>query len=215
MLLRRAPVTVALLIAIGIGYVLQLVFGDGLTALGANYGPAIRAGQYWRLVTSMFLHGGLLHLALNAWALYQLGALFELLVGSPRMLLVYFVTGIAGSLVSAWFSPGAERRRLGGDLRAARRADRLPPAPPRRPHAAGEVDPDAARLLGGDQRLLRLLDPEIDNSAHLGGCAAGLLLGFTLPERRQLALAPDRTTAGLSGTSDGGNTEAGWNGLLQ
>src|SRR4029077_21253257 len=103
-MLRRAPVTIALLAAIVVVYVLQLATGDALTAAGANYGPAVRAGGYWRLVTSMFLHGSILHLALNGWALYQLGALFEILVGSPRMLLVYFATGLAGSLVSAWFS---------------------------------------------------------------------------------------------------------------
>ena len=191
MFLRRTPVTAVLLVAIAIVYGLQLYNGEEFTAAGANYGPAIQAGQYWRLVTSMFLHGGLLHLALNGWALYQLGALFEMLVGSPRMLLVYFVTGIAGSLVSAWFSRvpsvGASGAIFGllGALIAflARRRGALTPQ--------------------GKAILMQLLfwavvnvvfgfsDPQIDNSAHLGGCAAGLLLGFTLPERRRAALAPE------------------------
>jgi rhomboid protease GluP len=191
MLLRRAPVTVALLAAIAIVYVLQLATGDALTAAGANYGPAVRAGEYWRLVTSMFLHGGLLHLALNGWALYQLGALFEILVGSPRMLLVYFVSGIAGSLVSAWFSQvpsvGASGAIFG--LLGALIAFLL--------RRRGALTPQGKSILmqlvfwAVINVFFGFSDPQIDNSAHLGGCAAGLLLGLTLPERRQLPPAPD------------------------
>lgn len=191
MLLRRAPVTAILLAAIAIAYVLQLVIGDRAIELGANYGPAIQAGEYWRLVTSMFLHGGLLHLALNAWALYQLGALFELLVGSPRMLLVYFATGIAGSLVSAWFSKvpsvGASGAIFGllGALIAflVRRRGALTPQ--------GKAILMQLLFWAGVNVVFGFSDPQIDNSAHLGGCAAGLLLGLTLPERRQLAPAPE------------------------
>ena len=190
MLLRRAPVTVTLLAAIAIVYVLQLVLGDALTAAGANYGPAIQAGQYWRLVTSMFLHGGFLHLALNAWALYQLGALFELLVGSPRMLLVYFVTGIAGSLVSAWFSKvpsvGASGAIFGllGALIAflARRRGALTPQ--------GKAILMQLLFWAGVNVVFGFSDVQIDNSAHLGGGAAGLLLGFLLTGRRALPAAP-------------------------
>jgi rhomboid protease GluP len=190
-MLRRTPVTLLLLIAIVVCYVLQVFGGDSITALGANYGPAIRAGQWWRLVTSMFLHGGLIHLALNAWALFQLGSLLELLMGSPRMLLVYFVTGIAGSLASATFtqapSVGASGAIFG--LLGALIAFLL--------RRRGALTPQ------GKSILMQLLfwaainvflgfsanaggGPQIDNSAHLGGCAAGLLLGFLLPERRRL-----------------------------
>jgi rhomboid protease GluP len=185
MLGRRTPVTILLLIAIGAVYVAQLVLGDGLTQLGANYGPAVwQGGQYWRLVTSMFLHGGLVHLVLNAWALFQLGSLFEIWMGSARMLLVFFVTGIAGSVASTYFSKapsvGASGAIFGllGALIASllRRRDALTPQ--------------------GRSILMQLVfwavinvvfgfsTPGIDNSAHLGGCAAGLLLGFVIPERR-------------------------------
>jgi rhomboid protease GluP len=190
-MLRRAPVTVALLAAIVVVYVLQLATGDALTAAGANYGPAVRAGEYWRLVTSMFLHGSLLHLALNGWALYQLGALFEILVGSPRMLLVYFATGLTGSLVSAWFSQvpsvGASGAIFG--LLGALIAFLL--------RRRGALTPQGKSILmqlvfwAVINVFFGFSDPQIDNSAHLGGCAAGLLLGLALPERRQLPPAPD------------------------
>ncbi|HEX6863957.1 MAG TPA: rhomboid family intramembrane serine protease, partial [Thermoanaerobaculia bacterium] len=104
--MRRTPVTRLLLIAIVAVFGLQIwgeLSGTNLTALGANERTAVLAGQSWRLLTSMFLHGGFLHLALNAWGIYQLGSLFESWLGSTRMLLTYFVSGIAGSLASiAW-----------------------------------------------------------------------------------------------------------------
>ncbi len=156
--------------------------GDSLMEAGANFGPAIRAGEYWRLVTSMFLHGGLVHLALNAWALFQLGSLFELLMGPSRMLLVYFASGIAGSLASAVFthtpSVGASGAIFGllGALIAflLRRRGALTP----------QGKSILMQLVGWAviNVFFGFSTPGIDNSAHLGGCAAGLLFGFVLPE---------------------------------
>jgi len=182
---RRAPVTTLLLIAIAVVYVLQVVTGDQLTELGANYGPAVRAGEYWRLVTSMFLHGGLLHLALNGWALFQLGSLFELSLGSSRLLLVYFATGIAGSLASAFFtqtpSVGASGAIFGlmGALIAFLLRRRTTLTPEGKSILMQLVAWAAINVYFG------FSDPQIDNSAHLGGCAAGLLLGFVLREPRE------------------------------
>jgi rhomboid protease GluP len=188
---RRSPVTTILLIAIVVVYGLQVFSGQDLTEAGANFGPQVREGQYYRLVTSMFLHGSLLHLALNGWALFQLGALFELLAGSPRMLLVYFVTGIAGSLASATFTQvhsvgasGAIFGLLGGLIAFLLRR-------------RGALTPQGKAILmqllfwAAVNVFFGFSDPQIDNAAHLGGCAAGLLLGFVLPERRQLAPAPE------------------------
>jgi rhomboid protease GluP len=189
-MLRRTPVTLLLLIAIAIGYLLPLVGGDPITEAGANFGPAIRAGEYWRLVTSMFLHGGLLHLALNAWALFQLGTLMELLMGSPRTLLVYFASGIAGSLASATFtqrpSVGASGAIFG--LLGALIAFLL--------RRRGALTPQGKSILmqlvgwAAINVFFGFSAQGIDNSAHLGGCAAGLLLGFVLPEPRRTLPAP-------------------------
>ena len=181
--LRRSPATTVLLAAIVAGFLLQLLLGDRLTVLGANFGPFVRQGEYWRLVTSMFLHGGFFHLLVNAWALFQLGPLFELLLGSGRLLLVYFASGIAGSFASVLFndnpSVGASGAIFGlmGALIAflLRRREILTPA--------------AKSLLGqlvmwaGINIVLGTSSPQIDNAAHLGGCAAGLLFGFLLQPR--------------------------------
>ncbi|MFL6235579.1 MAG: rhomboid family intramembrane serine protease [Thermoanaerobaculia bacterium] len=187
---RRTPVTILLLIAIAVGFGLQLLYGDQLLERGANYGPAIREGEYWRLVTSMFLHGGWVHLLLNAWALFQLGALFEMLAGSSRTLLVYFATGIAGSLASATFtrepSVGASGAIFGllGALIAflLRRRGALTP----------QGKSILMQLVGWAviNVFFGFSTPGIDNSAHLGGVAAGLLFGFVLPEPRRTLPPP-------------------------
>jgi rhomboid protease GluP len=138
----------------------------------------------------MFLHGGLLHLAFNGWALFQLGSLLELLMGSPRMILIYFASGIAGSLASATFtqapSVGASGAIFG--LLGALIAFLL--------RRRGALTPQ------GKSILMQLLfwavinvffgfsEAHIDNSAHLGGGAAGLLFGFLLPEPRRTLPAP-------------------------
>lgn len=185
---RRTPVTTLLLVAIAICFVLQLLV-PGLTEAGDNNRLALQ-GEPWRLVTSMFLHGGWLHLLLNSWALYQLAGLFEILLGSGRLLLVYFLSGIAGSLASVFWtqlpSVGASGAIFGvlGALIAflARRRERLTP----------QAKSLLMQLLfwAGLNVFLGFSDRMIDNSAHLGGCAAGLVIGLFLKERPRYLPGP-------------------------
>jgi rhomboid protease GluP len=188
-LLRRARLTAALLAVIGLGFVAETLLGGStdprvLVALGANVAPL--DGAYWRLVASMFLHIGLLHLVVNAWALYQLGGLFELWLGARRLAVVFFVTGVAGSWASVVFTlAGSDERGLSagasgaifGILGAlitflAKRREHLTPA------AKGLL----LQLLfwAGLNVFLGISVAAIDNSAHMGGFAAGLLLGAFL-----------------------------------
>lgn len=71
---------------------------------GAKYNPAIMDGEWWRLVTSIFLHIGTLHLVMNMIALYYLGIIVERIYGSGRFLVIYFLSGIGGSLTSFAFN---------------------------------------------------------------------------------------------------------------
>src|SRR5665811_636683 len=74
---------------------------EQLLHAGADYGPFVLAlGEWWRLVSAMFVHVGLLHLATNMWCLWNLGLLGEPLLGPYGMVAVYMITGIAGNLLS-------------------------------------------------------------------------------------------------------------------
>lgn len=188
--LRDSPVTAVLLIAIAVLFLLETWAGGStnqqvLYALGANEPNAVlQQGQWWRLFASMFLHIGFVHVLLNGWALYQLGALFELAVGSYRMLVVYVLSGLAGSVASVlWRTEGLSAGASGaifGLLGAMiafllRRRDRLTPY--------------AKSLLGqlvvwaGINVFFGFSIGAIDNAAHLGGCAAGFLMGLLLRGR--------------------------------
>src|SRR3954447_13711635 len=89
------------------------VFSDGikidgyrsLQAWGILYGPAVNNGDWWRLVTSGFLHASILHVGMNMFVLYQLGALLEPTVGRLRFLAVYFSALLAGSAGALLLSP--------------------------------------------------------------------------------------------------------------
>ena len=82
-------------------YVGRLYGEDGeawrLLRMGANFAPTALSTEPWRLITSMFLHGGAYHLAFNAYALYLLGRLTEQMFGSARMWTIFGLSGIAGS----------------------------------------------------------------------------------------------------------------------
>jgi membrane associated rhomboid family serine protease len=77
--------------------------------LGALFPPAIaQGGQYWRLITVMFLHANLLHIALNGYALWLFGRFVEDTFGRVRFLAIYFVTGFLAAATSYTFGPVAQ-----------------------------------------------------------------------------------------------------------
>ncbi|SER21212.1 rhomboid family intramembrane serine protease [Piscibacillus halophilus] len=95
-----------LLLAINV-FIFMLIENSGgstnvqnLVDWGAKYNPYIADGEYWRIVTSMFLHIGILHLIMNMIALYYLGDLTEKIYGTKRFFFIYFLAGIFGSVAS-------------------------------------------------------------------------------------------------------------------
>src|SRR5208282_1897650 len=74
--------------------------GQDLVHWGANYGPYTISGQWWRLLTCVFIHGGLLHIAFNMWCLWDLGRLAESVYGHWTFAAVYLIAGLASSLAS-------------------------------------------------------------------------------------------------------------------
>jgi rhomboid protease GluP len=78
-----------------------------LFAFGGKFGPSIwRDHEWWRLVTAGFLHGGVTHILMNSWALYQLGAQTEELFGTARYLAIYFCATVGGFWLSARMNQG-------------------------------------------------------------------------------------------------------------
>ncbi|HEY2778706.1 MAG TPA: rhomboid family intramembrane serine protease [Gaiellaceae bacterium] len=106
----RNGVTLAL-IAINVGVVVVELGINGSFAnnnvflKGVLWGPFVADGDWWRLVTAMFLHANFLHIAVNMWSLYIVGTILEQAIGRWRFLLLYLVSGIAGSAGALVWSP--------------------------------------------------------------------------------------------------------------
>ena len=107
----RSPVIWAtrLLIAINMAVFIAMLFnGAGLwhspniiqLTWGANFGPATQDGEWWRLVSAMFLHFGLVHLVLNCFSLWEVGQLTERMYGKLSFIIIYFASGLFGNLFS-------------------------------------------------------------------------------------------------------------------
>lgn len=107
---RRAPVTVTLLIIQVVAFIIMTAMGGStnsqvLVECGARVTPLIRAGQWWRLITPVFLHIGFAHLVINSITLYFLGMYIEELFSHWRMLVIYLVSAVTGNLASTYFLP--------------------------------------------------------------------------------------------------------------
>jgi rhomboid protease GluP len=167
---------------------------DQVLRWGADYGPYTLSGQYWRLITSMFLHFGIIHIFGNMWCLWSLGQLAEKLIDSVSLLGLYLVTGIGASLLSLSWDPmrvsaGASGAIFGisGALISVLHFGNL-----------GLQPASVRKLLGYVIRfaflnLLFGLQGHIDNMAHLGGLVTGLAAGFFLA--RTFNAAPEEQSA--------------------
>ena len=113
--MAREPYVTYLLIAINVAMFpltnnIHGGIGGALKPLGdhlALYGPAVANGEDYRLITAAFVHYGLLHLALNMYALYLIGGILERYVGSVRFLAIYLISALAGSFGALLITPHA------------------------------------------------------------------------------------------------------------
>ena len=153
--------------------------GQDLIRWGANFGPLTVSGQWWRLLTCVFIHGGLLHIAFNMWCLWDLGGLAESVYGHWTFAAVYLISGLAASLASVAWNPmilsvGASGAIFGiaGALIAS--------------FYLGEFSLPRAAMTGmlrsvvmfvGYNLFFGAVIARTDNAAHVGGLLMGLLLG--------------------------------------
>ena len=193
---RVQPIlTYSFLALIVVIFVLEEVAGGStnnevLVRFGASYGPFILQGEIWRLLSSMFVHIGMTHLMFNGFALYTIGRDVEIFYGHERFAVVYFGSGLFGSLVSfairgpMEFSAGASGAIFG--LIGAELAflwfhrERL-----------GELGRQHRKRILGLIVLNLIIGFSIavvNNAAHIGGLIGGFALGYLLAPRYMPAL---------------------------
>jgi rhomboid protease GluP len=187
--LYKAPATTTLLvinIAVFVGMILtggslQSFSGLQLVRWGGNYGPLTIGGDYWRLVTTGFVHANFLHLAFNMWGLWNLGRLSERLFGKWQTAAIYLLTGVGGALLSIGYNHsrleiGASGAIFGiaGAILAGIKF--------------GDVSMSSAekKAIFSSMILVIILGfgmgmgGNIDNICHLGGFVSGLMVGLPL-----------------------------------
>ncbi|MGA2389843.1 MAG: rhomboid family intramembrane serine protease [Candidatus Sulfotelmatobacter sp.] len=149
---------------------------------GANFGPLTLTGEWWRLLTCVFVHGGLVHVAFNMWCLWNLGQLTESLYGRWTYAAVYLLCGIGSSLASLAWHPGTPSVGASGAIfglaGAMLAAFKL-----------GEFSVPRAALQGTLRSLGAFVVYNlifgaamsgVDNAAHIGGLLTGLILGAVI-----------------------------------
>jgi len=211
---QTSPVTYALLTICCVMFILSMIitlktqgFGSsgggplgGLMSLGgissqvsyrlwASLPLAYNIGQPWRFITAIFLHGSILHIVFNMWVLMDIGPMVEELYGSARYLFLFVASGAAGYVLSSFvgnLSVGASGSLLGliGVLLAATTG--------RKSIAAQSLRSSLIRWLIYIAVLGLIMRGITDNFAHLGGLAAGYLLGRIMADRQPADVAESK-----------------------
>jgi rhomboid protease GluP len=199
--MRRVPpvtvVTLALLAAIFLAEVRMgaLASRESIIAMGALARERVVAGEYWRLLTAPWLHGGMEHLVGNGIALYILGMVCEAAFGRAQFVVLYMLSGLAGSIVSVLVSAGPSVGASGAIFGLQGAAIVL-------------LRRERDRLLVRDRRVGFVLliwaiytiaggltDPFIDNGAHMGGALGGALIASRLHPVVLSPMPAERMTA--------------------
>jgi rhomboid protease GluP len=150
---------------------------DYVTLLGARISEAIDAGQVWRLITPVFLHGSLGHIFFNMYALYSIGSLLERHFGRGRFLLLYFLAAFSGNVLSYLFTQGYS-------VGASTAVFGLIAAETIFFYQNRELFGSHARQAIGNAvfiiaiNLFLGLSPNIDNWGHIGGLLGGAMFAW-------------------------------------
>jgi rhomboid protease GluP len=189
-LIRRFPITTGLIAINILVFVAMVLKGvsptspttDQVLPWGADYGPLTLGAEWWRLLSSMFLHFGVIHLGLNMWCLWSLGLLAESLFGRWTFLAIYVATGVGADLLSLSWDPfrtgaGASGAIFGlaGALITGLYFAKL--AVPRSQLQGIIKNVVVFAVLN---LVIGLSVPFIDNMAHLGGLVTGLAIGLAM-----------------------------------
>ena len=202
---RAAPRTLAVWIITAINAAVFLAMelvGEStstrtLVAFGAKVNSLIAQGEYWRLLTPVFLHIGLMHLIFNSVALLSFGRLAEAIYGHTRFVAIYLVAGIAGALFSYLFTRGVSAGASGAIFGIAGALAIFFAVNRNKGPIAGQGHLGSIIALLAINAVFGVINPMIDNWGHAGGLVGGTALAAYLTPR----FAPVRTPEGF---------QAGW-----
>ena len=173
------PLVTKALIAVNVAVFALATSAADLTNRLALHGPAVDAGQWYRLVTAGFVHAGLVHLAFNMLLLYRLGEVLEARLGRFRYALLYFVSLLTGSFGALLVSPNAFTVGASGAVYGLLGAA----AVGLRERGVNLWQSGLGTLLVVNL-LFTFFAPGISVGGHLGGLAGGALLGAVLLRTR-------------------------------
>lgn len=187
-----APATIVLIALNTLVFLLMVFRGvsfvspsaESILPWGANYGPLTLSGQWWRLFASLFIHSGIVHIAMNMFVLLSIGPFIESLCGRVVFLLLYLISGVGGDAGSLFWHPTIVSAGASGAIFGLYGALLGLLAMHRR-----TIAPDVLKSLSksgltfvGYNIFFSLL-PGVDMAAHLGGLVAGFLLALFLVQR--------------------------------
>lgn len=167
------------LLVINIAILVYMLFTDSMNLFAYRFGTeldmVIEQGQYYRLITSMFIHGGISHCAFNMTYLYAFGTKIEKIFGSVKFLILYFIAGLCGSVASLYYTQslsvgasGAIYGLIGAIFAYSRK------------YGTEEIGFSYITILSiiVFGIVMGYADPQIDNFAHIGGLIAGYCFGY-------------------------------------
>ena len=165
------------MVFVGLGFI--SFDGHDLYNWGADYRPAVIDGEWWRLLTNVFLHSGLMHLLFNMLGLFFVSIILEPIIGKIKFFSAYIVCGLFASLASIWWHPatvsvGASGAIFGlyGILTALLTTNRVNTVAKKALLISNAVFIGINLLVG--------ITGGIDNAAHIGGLISGIIIGYIL-----------------------------------
>jgi rhomboid protease GluP len=152
--------------------------GIDIIRWGANYGPLTLSGDWWRLISCVFVHIGIIHIAFNMYAFYMVGVFLEPMLGKTRYIVAYLSTGVFANLASLWWhsdpvpSAGASGAIFGmyGVFLAMLSTNLIPK------HLRNGLLQSIGIFIV--YNLIYGMKSGVDNSAHVGGLVSGFVIGY-------------------------------------
>jgi membrane associated rhomboid family serine protease len=184
-LLQVMPATIILIAINVVVYLIEVAKGHGglgelgietIYEMGALWGPAVHEGhQWWRIITSGFVHVSIFHIGFNMLLLYFMGRLLEPAIGWLRFTFLYFACLIAGSFVALWFTPDSVSAGASGAIFGLLGAAFVIARGRRLEQVAGQVG-----MLIVINLVFTFAEAGISVGAHIGGLVAGVIAGLLI-----------------------------------